>query len=126
MVVLSIIERRLSLLTRILLSPGTNKCRYLSTGGSGKQKNISIGDVSKDLPEVVNNPELIPVKYLPRDEDLPLETVKHLKWLMQKDLLGQDVFLIGRPGPLRRQLALQYLQLTQRELGKFFMEAKNS
>ena len=108
-------------MSRILLSSGTNKCRYLSTGGvSGKQKNISIGDVSKDLPEVVNNPELIPVKYLPRDEDLPLETIKHLKWLMQKDLLGQDVFLIGRPGPLRRQLALQYLQLTQRELGKLF------
>ena len=35
---------------------------------------------------------------------------------MQKDLLGQDVFLIGRPGPLRRQVAMQYLQLTQREI----------
>ena len=35
---------------------------------------------------------------------------------MQKDLLGQDIFLIGRPSPLRRKLALQYLELTQREL----------
>ena len=36
--------------------------------------------------------------------------------MMQKDLLGQDIFLIGRPSPLRRKLALQYLELTQREL----------
>ena len=28
---------------------------------------------------------------------------------MQKDLLGQDVFLIGPPGPLRRSLAMMYL-----------------
>lgn len=35
---------------------------------------------------------------------------------MQKDLLGQDLFLIGRPGPMRRNLVMQYLELTQREL----------
>lgn len=39
----------------------------------------------------------------------------HLRWMLQKDLLGQDMFLIGRPGPLRRSIAMQYLQLTQRE-----------
>ena len=27
---------------------------------------------------------------------------------MQKDLLGQDVFLIGPPGPLRRAVAMMY------------------
>ena len=36
--------------------------------------------------------------------------------MMQKDLLGQDIFLLGRPGPGRRTLAQQYLQLTQREM----------
>ena len=36
--------------------------------------------------------------------------------MMQKDLLGQDIFLIGRPSPLRRTLAMQYLELTGREL----------
>ncbi|XP_028992985.1 von Willebrand factor A domain-containing protein 8 isoform X2 [Betta splendens] len=35
---------------------------------------------------------------------------------MQKDLLGQDVFLIGPPGPLRRSIAMQYLELTRREV----------
>lgn len=36
--------------------------------------------------------------------------------MMQKDLLGQDIFLIGRPSPQRRMLAMQYLELTQREM----------
>lgn len=36
--------------------------------------------------------------------------------MLQKDLLGQDMFLIGRPGPFRRSIVMQYLQLTQREL----------
>lgn len=35
---------------------------------------------------------------------------------MEKDLLGQDMFLIGPPGPKRRLLAMQYLELTNREL----------
>lgn len=35
--------------------------------------------------------------------------IQHLRWIMQKDLLGQDVFLIGPPGPLRRSIAMQYL-----------------
>uniref|UniRef100_H2YJD6 von Willebrand factor A domain-containing protein 8 n=1 Tax=Ciona savignyi TaxID=51511 RepID=H2YJD6_CIOSA len=39
-----------------------------------------------------------------------------MKWMAQKDLLGQDVFLIGPPGPLRRVLAMQYLELTRKEV----------
>lgn len=35
--------------------------------------------------------------------------------MMQKDLLGQDMFLLGPPGPKRRHLAMQYLELTARE-----------
>lgn len=37
------------------------------------------------------------------------ELVAHLKWLLQKDLLNQDVFLIGPPGRLRSHIVLQYL-----------------
>lgn len=46
---------------------------------------------------------------LPVSESLPQAVVQHLRWIMQKDLLGQDVFLIGPPGPLRRSIAMQYL-----------------
>ncbi|MGH0118030.1 UNVERIFIED_CONTAM: hypothetical protein FKN15_047035 [Acipenser sinensis] len=49
-------------------------------------------------------------------EALPQTVAQHLRWIMQKDLLGQDVFLIGPPGPLRRSIAMQYLELTKREV----------
>lgn len=42
------------------------------------------------------------------------ETMSHLRWMLQKDILGQDMFLIGKPGPLRRRLALAYLELTNK------------
>ena len=86
-----------------------------SGGGSGRSKSITIGDVTKNISLPLRS-ELVPTKYLPKDSEIPAETLKHLKWIMQKDILGQDVFLIGRPSPLRRQLAMQYLELTQREL----------
>jgi von Willebrand factor A domain-containing protein 8 len=35
--------------------------------------------------------------------------------MMKKDNLGQDLFLIGRPGKLKRNLAMTYLQLTNQE-----------
>lgn len=48
--------------------------------------------------------------------DISLTNLHHLRWMLQKDQLGQDMFLIGRPGPMRRHIAMQFLQLTQREL----------
>ncbi|XP_078415732.1 von Willebrand factor A domain-containing protein 8 isoform X1 [Cetorhinus maximus] len=49
-------------------------------------------------------------------EPISQALTQHLRWIMQKDLLGQDVFLIGPPGPLRRSIAMQYLELTKREV----------
>ncbi|KAB0372785.1 hypothetical protein FD755_015538, partial [Muntiacus reevesi] len=49
-------------------------------------------------------------------DSLAQSVIQHLRWIMQKDLLGQDVFLIGPPGPLRRSIAMQYLELTKREV----------
>ncbi|KAG0410878.1 hypothetical protein HPB47_012009, partial [Ixodes persulcatus] len=42
--------------------------------------------------------------------------LQHLRWMMQKDALGQDIFLIGPPGAYRRRIAFQYLELTRREV----------
>lgn len=50
------------------------------------------------------------------DLQLSQTTLHHLRWMLQKDRLGQDMFLLGRPGPLRRSIAMQFLQMTQREL----------
>ncbi|XP_015258026.1 PREDICTED: von Willebrand factor A domain-containing protein 8 [Cyprinodon variegatus] len=73
---------------------------------------VTIGDISYKL-KTPRNPELVPLKYL--SDSLPQAVAQHLRWIMQKDLLGQDVFLIGPPGPLRRSIAMQYLELTKRE-----------
>lgn len=99
---------------------------------------INIGEVSYKLKKP-QNPELVPVKHCkyfsllelqtqsvttckkkdmiwlplcvasPVSDSLPQTVVQHLRWIMQKDLLGQDVFLIGPPGTLRRSIAMQYL-----------------
>uniref|UniRef100_A0A8C0HM83 von Willebrand factor A domain-containing protein 8 n=1 Tax=Buteo japonicus TaxID=224669 RepID=A0A8C0HM83_9AVES len=74
---------------------------------------VTIGDVSFKL-KTPKNPELVPQNYM--TDSLAQSVVYHLRWIMQKDLLGQDVFLIGPPGPLRRSIAMQYLELTKREV----------
>ncbi|KAF7215165.1 transcript variant X1 [Nothobranchius furzeri] len=85
--------------------------QLLSTSSSGDT--VEIGDVRYKL-KPSQNPELVPLKHL--SDSLPQTVAQHLRWIMQKDLLGQDVFLIGPPGPLRRSIAMQYLELTKREV----------
>jgi len=97
----------------------TKRTRLVTTRISTKfycsdtDKFVSIGSVKKKV-SPANNPEFVPKKFLPKD--LSKEKLQDLKWLLQKDLLGQDIFLLGRPGPLRRTLAQQYLELTGREM----------
>uniref|UniRef100_A0A8C0L1T8 von Willebrand factor A domain-containing protein 8 n=1 Tax=Canis lupus dingo TaxID=286419 RepID=A0A8C0L1T8_CANLU len=74
---------------------------------------VNIGDVSYKL-KTPKSPELVPQNYI--SDSVVQSVIQHLKWMMQKDLLGQDVFLIGPPGPLRRSIAMQYLELTKREV----------
>ncbi|KAM9319394.1 von Willebrand factor A domain-containing protein 8 [Gastrophryne carolinensis] len=84
------------------------KSHTTSTGDT-----VNIGDISYKI-KVPHNPELVPQSYIP--DSLCQAIVQHLRWIMQKDLLGQDIFLIGPPGPLRRSIAMQYLELTKREV----------
>ncbi|PIK51485.1 putative von Willebrand factor A domain-containing protein 8 [Apostichopus japonicus] len=107
--------RRLGNLQRVLASsPASQRVciRYCSADSTGKIK-VTLGDISKEV-KSAKRPELVPTKYL--SSELPQSVLRHLRWIMQKDALGQDVFLIGPPGPLRRALAMQYLELTQREV----------
>ncbi|XP_034490475.1 von Willebrand factor A domain-containing protein 8 [Drosophila innubila] len=80
---------------------------------------ITIGDIVMRLKKP-KNLHMVPQKYVSYASDgtvqLSQSTLHHLRWMLQKDLLRQDMFLIGGPGPLRRQLVMQYLELTQREL----------
>ena len=47
--------------------------------------------------------------------ELNQNTLKHLRWMLQKDILKQDVFLIGHPSPAKRRLAMIFLEMTGRE-----------
>eukprot|EP01062_Namystynia_karyoxenos_P030185 TRINITY_DN22568_c0_g1_i1.p1 TRINITY_DN22568_c0_g1~~TRINITY_DN22568_c0_g1_i1.p1 ORF type:complete len:1930 (+),score=635.49 TRINITY_DN22568_c0_g1_i1:92-5881(+) len=59
--------------------------------------------------------ELVPALFADGiDEDDPA-TAAHLRWMEQKDRMGQDVFLLGPPGSYRRRLAFRYLELAGRE-----------
>ncbi|CAH0692016.1 unnamed protein product [Spodoptera exigua] len=114
----AITVRRIDVLIRILgnrkVILAANPVRSYSS-----EDKVTIGDVSKEIksPKKV---EYVPRKYLTIEDteikSLSQSTLRNLRWMMQKDLLGQDMFLLGRPGPSRRKVALQYLELTQREL----------
>ncbi|XP_031637278.1 von Willebrand factor A domain-containing protein 8 [Contarinia nasturtii] len=88
--------------------------RTLATDGK-----ITIDGISKDLIKP-KNPLFVPQKFLKLSQSeqivISQTVLHHLRWMLQKDLLGQDIFLIGRPGPLRRSIVMQFLELTQREL----------
>ncbi|XP_034832345.1 von Willebrand factor A domain-containing protein 8 [Maniola hyperantus] len=114
----AITVKRIDVLIRILNGRKTiinsNFVRAYSSEGK-----ITIGNVCKDIksPKKV---EYVPKKYLITEDSqlksLSQSTLRNLRWMMQKDILGQDMFLLGRPGPSRRKVALQYLELTQREI----------
>ncbi|XP_065221610.1 von Willebrand factor A domain-containing protein 8 isoform X2 [Planococcus citri] len=84
-------------------------CRHEGTA-AGK---VKIGDVEKIIKNPTR-PEYVPVNYL--SKDLTQSILSDLKWMLQKDELKQDMFLIGQPGSWRRQLVMAYLQLTQQEV----------
>ncbi|CAG9859748.1 unnamed protein product [Phyllotreta striolata] len=80
--------------------------KYASKGPN--EDTIAIGNVVKKLNES-KRPEYVPRKY--HFENIPQSNLHHLKWMLEKDLLQQDVFLLGPPGSRKRRLAMQYLEL---------------
>ncbi len=56
-------------------------------------------------------------KLMPRANTAAGQAVlRHLQWMMQKDLLGQDMLLYGTPGHYRRRLAQYYCSIVGKEL----------
>ncbi|XP_045483883.1 von Willebrand factor A domain-containing protein 8 [Pieris rapae] len=111
--------RRIDVLIRILNGRKTHKLQPNFVRAYSDEGKVTIGNVSKEIrsPKKI---EYVPRKYLTVESselrNLSQSALRNLRWMMQKDLLGQDMFLLGRPGPSRRKVALQYLELTQREL----------
>ncbi|VDO38068.1 unnamed protein product [Haemonchus placei] len=79
-----------------------------------KKTVLKLGSLRVPIKETTR-PELVPARYGVHEVKVPDEALSHLKWLLQKEILGQDVFLIGVPGALRSDIVLQYLELCNRE-----------
>jgi MoxR-like ATPase len=89
-------------------------CRRNSEG-----RYLHIGDVALPIASVHAHPERIPnvlSKGCKQFFPMTAETRAALRWMAQKELLGQDMCLIGEPGPLRRWLALTYCHYAKREV----------
>lgn len=75
---------------------------------------VEIGDIKVPI-NVPKNPELVPsgnLHYWGKDLDnAPAEVIGHLRWMAQKSLLGQDIFLTGPPTANRRRLILSLAEL---------------
>ncbi|XP_044761445.1 von Willebrand factor A domain-containing protein 8 [Coccinella septempunctata] len=97
-------------LNRILHRPNFSR---KNLNASYSTESVTIGDITKEI-KSVQKLEYVPRKYYSGNENQ--STLHHLQWMMKKDLLGQDIFLLGPPGPSKRHLAMQYLELTNREL----------
>ncbi|KAJ2997148.1 von Willebrand factor A domain-containing protein 8 [Globomyces sp. JEL0801] len=82
---------------------------FLKTKGK-----VRLGDVELLVYDSIN-PEFVPNsndQFYVNAQDI----LKHLRWMIQKGNLNQDMFLTGAPGYLRRRIALMYAQLCQREV----------
>ena len=78
---------------------------------------VRIGNVSKPV-HPPKHPYFVPSGFLPPGgiTAISQSLAEHLRWCMQKDILGQDMFLVGGAGPARRAVALSYCELTRREV----------
>ncbi|KAI0943485.1 hypothetical protein AcW1_002637 [Taiwanofungus camphoratus] len=75
---------------------------------------LTLGDISYEVPA-----SLTPSR-LPHSDDILLNVkdsfnLDNLHFLLQKYLLGQDVFLLSQPGPYARRLALTFCSLINSE-----------
>jgi von Willebrand factor A domain-containing protein 8 len=96
----------------VLSSRPCLRTRALSTT-LAQPKLVGVGDIQRVV-QRGNDPTRIPVGYL--QNVVPQETLQHLRWMLQKDSLQQDMFLIGPPSPQRRWLAMQFCELTEQEI----------
>ncbi|CAG7731785.1 unnamed protein product [Allacma fusca] len=87
--------------------------RHYSSGPSSYPLRVTIGSTVKDVNKPAAVP-LVPINYY--NESLTQTELGHLQWMLKKDLLGQDMFLIGPPGPMKRRLAMAFAELTKREI----------
>lgn len=96
-----------------LPSGSTALLRFYSGG-----RFLNIGDVKLPIATTHLQPERVPAvlsdgcrTFFPMTH----ETRAAMRWMAQKELLGQDMCIVGEPGPLRRWLVQVYCHYARRE-----------
>ena len=90
-----------------------------SVESSESSSKFTVGDISVPVHtyDTPKDAALVPTGY---DRDygsaVAQPTLAHLRWMMQKDLLGQDMMLLGPVGPERRELVMRYAELSGRQV----------
>ena len=111
--------RRIKSLEQKTIVFPTRKSYSSETPSENEKTFVRIGNVTREI-KSPSAPEKVPRGYLSLYAGAlgsSQSNLKGLRWLMQKDALKQDAFLIGSPpGAFRRHLALAYAELTQREV----------
>ncbi|XP_045461527.1 von Willebrand factor A domain-containing protein 8 [Harmonia axyridis] len=102
--------KRLKVLNNFLFR---TKLTRNNLSSSYSTESVTIGNTTKEIKQALKE-EYVPRKYYSGSENQ--STLHHIQWMMKKDLLGQDIFLLGPPGPVKRHLAMKYLDLTNKEL----------
>lgn len=74
---------------------------------------MSIGDVHYPL-RTPKRPDLVPRGYLEKLSGP--EVLEHIRWVVQKRLMNQDIFLLGFPTSLRRRLVMAAAELCDWEV----------
>eukprot|EP00055_Hartaetosiga_balthica_P017545 m.118566 g.118566 ORF g.118566 m.118566 type:complete len:1915 (+) comp9344_c0_seq1:274-6018(+) len=75
---------------------------------------VDIGGVSTKV-RTSNAPWFVPKNYTQYSQN-DQASLSIVQWLFKKDLLKQDVFLIGPPGSYRRRLALGFCEMVNKEV----------
>ena len=93
------------------------KIKTRAIGVSNMSSFVTIGDISVPV-STPKTPHLVPSSINLQYESCQ-ELLHHMRWIAQKSKLGQDIFLVGPPGPLRRHLILSYAELCGLEVLTF-------
>lgn len=93
-----------------------NRYRYMSVSPSrpqSVQRSVSIGDVHIPL-DIPERPDLVPRGYF--DALSCPEVLEHIRWIAQKRIMKQDIFLLGLPSSLRRRVVMAAAELCDWEV----------
>lgn len=77
---------------------------------------VSLGKISKVVAKPPGNEKLVPTFGNPHERYLTSTDIRHLEWMVKKELMKQDMFLIGPPGGYKRRLVKLYGYIMSREM----------